>query len=68
MKAFLEVRDDQAPFIMMLLSHFDFVKVAPLSSERQQVVDEINEAIENFKLVRQGKLNARPARELLDEL
>jgi len=31
-------------------------------------MEEIKEAVENLKLVREGKLTARPAKDLLDEL
>jgi hypothetical protein len=31
-------------------------------------MEEIKEAVENLTLVRQGKLKARPAKELLNEL
>lgn len=35
---------------------------------KEKLKAEIQEAVENLKLVRQGKLKARPAKELLDEL
>jgi hypothetical protein len=31
-------------------------------------MEEIKEAVENVKLIREGKLKGRPAREFLDEL
>ncbi|MFV0553985.1 MAG: DUF2683 family protein [Mangrovibacterium sp.] len=33
-----------------------------------QLLEEIQEAVENLNLVKQGKLKARPAKELLHEL
>jgi polyhydroxyalkanoate synthesis regulator phasin len=42
--------------------------VKPITDEKAQLIDEIKEAVENLKLVREGKMKARPARELLDEL
>ncbi len=35
---------------------------------KQQTLQELKEAVENLKLVRKGKLRARPAKELLNEL
>ena len=53
---------------MELLKNFKFVKAAPFEEEKTHLVEELNEAIDNLKLVREGQLNARPAKELLDEL
>lgn len=35
---------------------------------KEQILQELKEAIQELKLVEQGKLKARPAKELLDEL
>lgn len=35
---------------------------------KEQILQELKEAIQELKLVEQGKLNARPAKELLNEL
>jgi hypothetical protein len=35
---------------------------------KEQILQEIKEAVKELKLVEQGKLKARPAKELLDEL
>ena len=68
MKVLLDIKDEKAPFFMEVLKNFKFVKVEPLVEEKTPLVDEIREAIENLKLVRAGKLKARPAKELLNEL
>jgi hypothetical protein len=68
MKLLLEIKDDKVAFIMELLSNFKFVKTKLLTDEKNQLREEIKVAVENLKLVREGKLKARPARELLDEL
>lgn len=36
--------------------------------EKTTIIEGIKEAVENIKLVRQGRLKARPAKDLLDEL
>ncbi len=53
---------------MELLQNLPYVKAKPLSDEKAQLMSEIREAVANLKLVRRGKLKARPAKELLDEL
>ncbi len=68
MKVILDIKDSKAAFVMELLSSFSFVKARPLSDENAILVDEIKEAVEDLKLVRQGKLKARPARDLINEL
>lgn len=68
MKVILDIKDSKAAFVMELLSSLSFVKARPLSDENAVLVDEIREAVEDLKLVRQGKLKARPARDLINEL
>lgn len=68
MKVILDIKDNKAAFVMELLSSLSFVKAKPLSDENAVLVDEIKEAVEELKLVRRGKLKARPARDLINEL
>lgn len=68
MKVILDIKDNKAAFVMELLSSLSFVKAKPLSDETAVLVDEIKEAVEELKLVRQGKVKARPARGLINEL
>ncbi|HYV93901.1 MAG TPA: hypothetical protein VE978_19140 [Chitinophagales bacterium] len=68
MKALIEIKDSKAEFVMELLNNFSFVKVKPISDSKAQVLEELKEAVINLKLVKQGRLKAQPARELLDEL
>lgn len=53
---------------MELLKSFSFVKARPLTEDKAQLIGEIKDAVENLQLVRSGKLKARPAKELLDEI
>ncbi len=66
MKVLLDIKDDKVPFMMEVLKNFKFVKAEPIMEEKKQLVDEIKEAVQNLKLVRAGKLKARPAKELLN--
>ena len=68
MKLILDIKDNKAGFIMELLKSFSFVKAKPLTPYKEQVLQELQEAVENMTLVKQGKLKARPAKDLLNEL
>lgn len=68
MKVLVDIRDNKAAFIMELLNSFPFVKAKPISNEKALLMEEINEAVDNVKLVKQGKLKAKPLNELLNEL
>ena len=68
MKAVLEIKDGRAAFVMELLSNFSFVKIHPITNEKALLLNEIKEAVDNVNLVKKGKLQARPVKELLDEI
>ena len=68
MKVLLDIKDSKAQFVMELLKSLSFVKAKPLTDEKALLLSEIREAVENLKLVRQGKLKARSAKELLNEI
>jgi hypothetical protein len=68
MKVLVDVSDNKADFIMELLNNFSFVKAKTISPAKAQLIEDIKEAVENLNLVKQGKLKARPAKNLLNEL
>ncbi len=68
MKVLLDIQDDKAQSLLEVLNGLPYVKTKPLTDAKAQLMDEIREAVENLKLVREGKLKARPAKDLLDEL
>jgi len=68
MKVMLDIKDNKAEFFMELIKNFPFVKAQPLSDGKAKILEELKEAVDNMKLVKEGKLKGRPARELLDEL
>ncbi|MCG3167559.1 MAG: hypothetical protein POELPBGB_03352 [Bacteroidia bacterium] len=68
MKLLLDVKDDKAAFVMEVLKNFSFVKTQTITPAKAQLINEIKEAVENMKLVKKGKLKARPARDLINEL
>jgi hypothetical protein len=68
MRVLLDIKDSEAVHLMRVLHSLPYVKELNISAEKEELVEEIKEAVENLKFVREGKLKARPARELLDEL
>ena len=68
MKAILEIKDNKAPFVMELLNSFSYVKVRTITNEKALLLSEIKEAVDNVNLVKKHKLQARPAKELLNEI
>ncbi len=68
MKLLVDVKDNEADFILELLNHFSFTSAKPISPAKAQLLEELHEAVENLNSVKQGKLKARPAKELLDEI
>lgn len=68
MKVLLDIKDAKAPFIMELLKNFSYVKAKSLTPYKAEVLIGIKDAVEEMKLVKSGKLKARNAEDLFDEL
>jgi hypothetical protein len=68
MKVLLDIKDTKAEFVMELLESFSFVKAKPLSAYKAKVLEDIKEAVDEMKKVKAGKLKARNAEELFNEL
>lgn len=68
MKVLVDVNDNNADFILELLNNISFAKAKQISQAKAQLLEEIKEAVENLNLVKQGKMKARPAKDLLDQL
>ena len=68
MKVLIDVKDSKAEFVMELLDNLPFVKAKPISPQKVQLIEEIKESVDNPNLVKKGKLKARPAKELVNEL
>ncbi len=69
MKIILEINDNKASFFMEVLKNFAFVKSAlPISDAKADLMQDIREAVEELKLIREGKLKARNAEDLINEL
>jgi len=68
MKILLEVKDSKAIHLLEFLRGLPYVKAKMISEDKALLMEEIKEAVENLILVREGKLKARPAKDLLNEL
>jgi len=68
MKVLLDIKDNKAPSLMEVLRGLSYVKAKTISDEKALLIEEIKEAVDNLKLVKQGKLKARPAKDLLNEI
>lgn len=76
MKILLEIPDEKAPALMEVLNDISYVKTTVPSGKNKKskkqkeprLLRELRQAVEEVKLIEAGKLKARSARELLDEL
>jgi hypothetical protein len=68
MKLLVEIKDEKAAFFYELMHNLKFIKVKPLTSTDAEILEELQEAVENMKLVSQGRLRGRPVEDLLNEL
>lgn len=68
MRVLLDIKDNKGPFVMELLKSLSFVKAKPLTPYKAKVLEDLKEAVDEIKLVKAGKLKARNAEDLFNEL
>lgn len=68
MKFVLEIQENKVPFVLELLKNFKFVKVVPVKSYKDKVLDDISEAIEELNQIKAGEMEGILAKDILDEL
>ena len=68
MRVLLDIKDDKALHLMEVLKGLSYVKTKTISDEKAVLIGEIKEAVEELKLIREGKLKGISARDLYDEL
>ena len=68
MKVILDIEDSKAAFVMELLKNFKFIKTKTLTPYKAEILEGIKEAVEEINLIKEGKLEGKPARDLLNEL
>ena len=67
----LEVENKKLKFFKDLIQHFSFVKLQTDELDEdtdEQVIANIRQGVKELRLVEQGKMKSRPAREFLREL
>ena len=66
----LNVKPQKYNFLVELLKNFDFVKITEEKDgdSREEIIANLQQAARDLKLLKEGKLKTRPARELLKEL
>ncbi|CAN5385375.1 hypothetical protein BH10BAC3_BH10BAC3_32610 [soil metagenome] len=65
----LNIPDKKYPFFMELVKSLDFVEKIDDSEERKdRVLSSIRQAVKEINSVKKGKLKARDARELINEI
>lgn len=71
MKIVLDVKENKVDFLLALLNDLPYVKAKILKEEKDnegRLLDEIQEAVGEVNLIKQGKLKGRPVEELFNEL
>jgi len=68
MKFVLEVKESKAANLMALLNDLPYVKTKPLTPYKAKVLEDVKEAVDEMNQVLAGKIEARDADDLLNEL
>jgi hypothetical protein len=69
MKIEIEVTDSKAEFLLELLRDLPFVRVNKTTARgKEQVLSDLKEAVEEMKLIKEGKKKAQPLKDFLNEL
>ncbi len=68
MKVLLDIQDNKATHLLEVLKGLSYVKTKTISESKAEIMQEIKEAVDNLNLVKKGKLKARPAKDLLNEI
>jgi len=68
MKFVLEVKESKVEMLMQLLNDLPYVKTKPLTPYKAKILEDVKEAVDELNLVLSGKLEARNADDLLNEL
>ena len=69
MKILIDIKDSKVAFFLEVLKNFSFVKKAtPLTSEDADLMESIQAAVSEINSIKEGKLSAGSAQELIDDL
>ena len=68
MEFLVSVKKERSVFVKELLSNLKGVKATELTVANKLLLEEMQEAVNELKLIKAGKKKARPVEELLNEL
>jgi len=68
MKFVLDVKESKAEALIALLNDLPYVKARPLTPYKAKVLEDVKDATDELKLVLSGRMDARDAEDLLNEL
>jgi hypothetical protein len=68
MKIVLQVKDSKAGFILDMLKKYPYVKAKTVLTAKNKLHKDIEEAVDELKLVLEGKKEAKNADDFLNEL
>jgi hypothetical protein len=68
MKVLLDIKDNKAHHLMEVLKGLSYVKAKELTPYKAKVLGDLKEAVEELNLIKAGKLKARNAEDLFNEL
>ena len=68
MKILLDIPDNKASSLMDVLKSISYVRAKPLTDSKALLMEEIREAVDEMKLIKEGKKKAHNAEDFLNEL
>jgi len=65
----INVKEDKIQFFMELIKSLDFAQIdEQLDDSKEEIMDSLDQSFKELKLYKEGKLEATPAKDILDEL
>ncbi len=68
MKVLLEIKDKKADFVLEVLRNFSYVKATTITPAKAKFMEEMQQAVNEVKLAKKGKVKLQSARDFLNEL
>ncbi len=68
MLVLLDIKDSKSEQLLSVLKDLKYVKIKPLKNGSAKFLMELKEAVDELNLVLEGKLEARPLEEVLNEI
>ena len=68
MKVVLDIKDNKADFILDCLKQYAYVKIKPVKRPKDRLIRDLEEALEEVKLIEAGKKEGKLLKDLLNEL